>query len=682
MRSSNLKLNPIREHLFWVVLVVLLAAASYTAFSLRQPDFKPGDTDLNSYIVAKDLNPDLYSRDYFFADDNLYRFYIPWYRWLMGRLWTLTGGFKMALVSLVLVMGIIYMLGMVLLSTRLSGWVWVGLGLALLSTAYRETMGSEFWGVADMNGMLARTIYTAFSPYLFWLMFRWLSKPWLILAVVVGLSVGLAANLHPTSGVFMAGFVGLLFLLTHSRSLRGWGNLVIFLAATAIGALPIMINVFGNTGHPVPTDVSFEPFSQIVIERIKLPFRPHDFEFDLIGVTIARPLLDYLVGLYLVVSLGLVLLFFLKRQWVVERAGFIWLAGGLVVLGYGFMVALFNETLLFAIAGLYIVYRFSRPPIEASDWWSLGLLALVVLFSFVGSFVVTWIWQTFEVWGLTLLVTEQSRSARFVYMPIFFLCARAAGAWITDLQTSLDLQAGVFGWRSKPESSPSHSPSGASLALAFGLLFAIGPGILHHALDTIPGIVVGLCGLFTVVVVLAILLHTWQSSVSRGWQVGGALMVLVLISATPVGSWIADFSPVPVPMIHLGSQPEAERDDGSQALYAWAQSSTSQDALFYWCGLEYRQETHFRAKAQRSITHSWKDLVTAIYTRARLVEFYERYHRLQEACQTPQTAITMARELKADYILAPAGLPDPGLPLCFSSGRYAVYAVGEGCTAR
>jgi hypothetical protein len=666
-----------------VALAALLAATAYVAASARHPGFTPNtDKDNVMIMVAKDLNPGLYASDYVFTDDSLYRFYIPWYRWLMGRLWILTGSYETGLVWIVPIMVTIYVLGMILLLVRLSGWVWVAVGLALVSTSYREAMGSEMWGVATSDGMLARTIYAAFSPYLFWLMFRWLSSPSLRLTFVTGIVLGVAANLHPTSGLFMVGFVSVLFFLTYyGRLPDNWHHLATLLGAAAIASLPIVLSVLGRSDQPVSSEVSFEVFSQIVIERIKIPFRPHDFELDLIGVILARPLLDYLVWLYLALGIGLAGVFIVRRRWLVERAHILWLVGGLVVCLYAFMVALFNEPFFFVVAGVYVIYRFYKGSIEVMDWWILGLLALVVLFSYVGYYVVAWIWQTFEAWSLTSLLIEQSRAARYVYLPLFFLSARAARAWIPEFQTRIDLQRGLVNWRDVGRGGPSaRHLDRVDLALAFGLLYAGGAGISRQLFNTIPGILIGFLGLAVTVALMAVVFHTWRQSVSKVWQIAVILVGLGLIFFTPAGTWLGKYSPLPVPV--LGSVNRSEETNDGQELFAWARSNTSADALFYWCGLDDRAALHFRAKGQRSITHNWKDLGLAIYDRAHLVEFYERYHRLQEACQTPETAVTMARELKADYILAPAGLPDPGLPLCFSGGRYSVYAVNGTCQVK
>jgi hypothetical protein len=215
-----------------------------------------------------------------------------------------------------------------------------------------------------------------------------------------------------------------------------------------------------------------------------------------------------------------------------------------------------------------------------------------------------------------------------------------------------------------------------ALALAFGLTFAVG----RHFFHTIPGVVIGVGAFFGAVILLGYGFHVVNRLVVRPWPGVAALVILIVVFFTPVGSGVRAYSPLPVPVIGpSAAQPEGRETDSSRELYAWAQSNTPIDALFYWCHLEGRAEMYFRAKAQRSITHSWKDLGHAIYERAHLVAFYDRYRRLTDACSTRETATTMAQELKADYILTPSGLGEVGTALCFKNAEYAVYAVGGLC---
>lgn len=658
------ELKQLRQYGWWLLLFTTLAVITYTLASLQTPAIASGDLDNIQIMVNKDLHPELYPRDYVFSDDQFFRFYIPWYRSLVAYLRQLGGSFERGLIFLVPPLMATYVVGMTLLLKRVSGWFAVGLGLALVSTTYRSTMGSEMWGVAVSNEMVARTIFTALAPWLLWLMLHWLAHPTIPLSLGLGLAVGLTANVHPTSGLFMAGFCGGLFGLTHWRTKAGWLNMGLFAIVTLLGALPIAGSVVGNTGAAVANTASFETFSQIVIERIKIPFRPHDFEFDLLDVTIARPVLDYLVWIYVALSLGLLGLYLGRYLWLRERSRYVWLGGGLLVWAYAWLTALFNEPFFFMVVGGYIIYRFYRPTFEALDWWSLGFLALTVLYSFVGYYLLAWVWQRFEVWSLTTLLIEQSRAARYVYVPLFMLTGRAAAAWIPEFQYRLNLNSPV------------------PVAVASGLLLAMGGGLSKHLFETVPGVLISLLGAVGFVALIALGLSYGAKRLRYGQQVGFILLGLALIYFTPLGVYFADYSPLPVAV--YGGDYEPDDDEHLESILAisdWVKNETSLQALFFPCGLNDKLHMRFRAEGERSITHSWKDLGLATYNRAALVDFYNRYQHLSNSCNSPETLVAAANEVGADYVIGFNGWPN-GMQVCFSHKKYAVYAVGHACERR
>lgn len=115
-------------------------------------------------------------------------------------------------------------------------------------------------------------------------------------------------------------------------------------------------------------------------------------------------------------------------------------------------------------------------------------------------------------------------------------------------------------------------------------------------------------------------------------------------------------------------------------LYAWVQQYTPTDALFYGCfGPETM--TYFRRKAQRSISHNWKDLTFAVHNRAILLSAYQRFRELEAACQNFNSAIAAAHSIRADYILVSSTEAASFLSeACFVNDRYAVFSLKpQGC---
>ncbi len=105
-------------------------------------------------------------------------------------------------------------------------------------------------------------------------------------------------------------------------------------------------------------------------------------------------------------------------------------------------------------------------------------------------------------------------------------------------------------------------------------------------------------------------------------------------------------------------------------LYEWALAESDVDALFYFNSLE------FRFRAQRSITHSWKDLALAYYSRTQLVPFYKRYLFLEDMYRDSEILKRTAIEYEADYLII-EGRNNifTNLSTVYENDSYTVYKV-------
>ena len=115
---------------------------------------------------------------------------------------------------------------------------------------------------------------------------------------------------------------------------------------------------------------------------------------------------------------------------------------------------------------------------------------------------------------------------------------------------------------------------------------------------------------------------------------------------------------------------------GRMELYSWANTQTPIDALFYHDSLE------FRFRAQRSITHCWKDLGFAYYSGAKLPSFYRRIQEFASGYSDEGVLIRNATKVGADYvILEGRSRMSPDLPLAFSNSAYRVLKCCPGSRA-
>lgn len=585
---------------FVAVLVMVLAA--WTLESLLVPAVTSTDLHIVATMVTKDRDPGLYRRDNLFASDELYRLYTPFYRWLVDRVWRLAGTFEGGLVWLVPPVMAAYLGAMFALVRRVTGSGWAALAVAVLSAHYHDTMGAGVWGVGQASGMMPRVLFMPLIPLLTLFFLKLLENPTWPRAAGLGLALGLAANIHPVSGLHFLALLLAWLVVSHGRTFRGWLAAAVMGLLAVIGALPVAWNYVANTNAAVDPDLKFETFSRIVAERYPVYFFPGTFRWPLLNLELSRPVLDGLAWLCLALALAALGV----SLWAGRRpnlARWTWLVAGLAGLAYGHLMALFNSPLLFGIVAVYLVARFRQGPYTRLEQGLITLTGLVALYAFAGYYLLSYAWQTFELWGLTSLLIEYARAARFVYLPVYVLAGLAGAALLRYARQRWSLD---------------------------------GPA----------------------------------------WSSRAALLVLVGLPLVLFGPLAGDYLPLPARNLLDASgwqaQPAAPPVD--QELYDWVRQNTARDTLFYGC-FGSQTMTYFRHKAQRSISHNWKDLAYNVYNRATLLPAYRHFRSLEASCQSFAGVLDAAQRLQADYIMVPQGQAAEFLQeACFVNEKYAVFS--------
>lgn len=598
-----------------VVGVILgMVIFAWTLESMLNPAVVSTDLNIVATMVTKDRDASLYARDNLFANDELYRLYTPSYRRLVDWMWRLGGTFEAGLIWLVPPVMALYLLAMFILARRVTGNAWIALAVAVLSAHYHDTMGAGVWGVGEAAGMMPRVLFMPVIPLLTLVFLRLLDRPNWRMGAMSGLALGLAANLHPVSGLHFLLLLLAWLLLIHYRNWRGWQTAVAVGLMAIVGALPVTMNYVSNSNQAVDPALNFELFSRIVSERYPIFFFPRTFRWPLLDLQLTRPTLDVLAWFYLaMVILALGIYLWAGRRWpgLVRWA---WLGGGLISVAYAHMIVLFGSPLLFVIVALYIIYRFRQGQYSRLDRWLMTLTGLVVLYAFVGYYLLTHLWLAFEMWAITSLLIEYARAARFVYLPIYLLAGLAGVVLWEHLQPRLIGQ------------NTHRQRVGALLALGGFVLVLFGPLAPAARYLSLPG-----------------------------------------RDLVQPGSWVA--------------QPASDPVD--QELYDWVLANTERDSLFYGCfGPETM--TYFRRKAQRSITHNWKDLAYNVYNRATLLDAYQRFRQLEAGCKAFDSAVGMAHALQVNYIMVPSDRATAfSHEACFVNQKYALFTLNpEGCPSK
>jgi hypothetical protein len=137
----------------------------------------------------------------------------------------------------------------------------------------------------------------------------------------------------------------------------------------------------------------------------------------------------------------------------------------------------------------------------------------------------------------------------------------------------------------------------------------------------------------------------------------------------PLGVAVAVAWPLATVRTRLLGRKPWPHDPAATELYAWARTQTPKDALFF------HPDLAFRYYARRSITHAWKDLSAAIYTRGRLFAEWRRFREYENASWDLNVLVAVSRRDQIDFIVRTVDKPGPPLPEVFRNAKYIVYRV-------
>jgi hypothetical protein len=479
------------------------------------------------------------------------------------------------------------------------------------------------------------------------------------------------------------------------------GRLVGLLAAgglaALVGVLPVMINLVRSTARVVEsgTNPEFALFYRVMHERLltlfPLPASTLNF-FGHLVVAREQKMLLAVYGVAMLACLG----FYYGRQ---KQVGWetavnelflplLWLQ---LPLAYLLTEFRFHTLILYLL--VYTLFLVGKEA-DRWDWLLLGVMILAVNYSLLVVYLMDWLWWRFELWPLTSWVGEQMRVARFVYLPLYLFMARflahlaanfpdgwpKTGLLVTLAVlpllpvTGVAFTAAVFCTAlllQQRSQRGARYPWWLPLVMEVVALTAVA-----HTLFTIFGIdarvAVYLTAVYGVVRFMSQVMRdpTVTGRSIAGSAVGVLLLLTAMISLQPLS--LSVIQAVPQQIARIGTVELSPQRQQQLELYQWAREQTGQDTLFYTSSLE------FRFAAERSITHAWKDLGLAYYSRVHFIPFYERYYRLQAAYENEALLLEAAGEYAVDYIIVEYTKHLVlNLPVAFQNQAYTVYALGQ-----
>lgn len=215
----------------------LLVVALLLHLTGAAPDLR-GDQQWGNLLAFKHLHPDALSGDIFYGPD-YYRAFNPGFFSLQAWVARITGeDVEGALGWLAWPIGVLYVAGHYALFRHLTGnWQAAALG-ALSAMTVRHCVGGEYWGFAGVRDVLPRAVASGLTPLLLLAFLRLRGRPSF---AVYFLALGLAANLHPVSGLHLAQISAVAHLWLSRFRLRAWRDVLAGIPLFVVGALPFIV---------------------------------------------------------------------------------------------------------------------------------------------------------------------------------------------------------------------------------------------------------------------------------------------------------------------------------------------------------------------------------------------------------------------------------------------------------
>lgn len=622
-----------KKSLTAVFLIFLLLAAYYTYIGFTAPQLGNSDQVNVGVMVNKLLQPELYSTDYVFKDNSFFEFYTPTFLQTLSFLQTQTGKFEYALVLYVPVIMLGYLTGMFIFIYAITKNYLISAAIAILSSFNHHAIAGTWWGVNGIEYVMPRSLFLLFVPWLFLLLYFWLDeKNWKKMGVL-GLIVGLLTNIHPVSGFLFAQIFFPLSLIAWGISKKTFWTLCLVALLMLFGALPMLANFIKTTDQASTTaELDYESYLDVAQIRYDYSLFPYPPE----SLTIFKHPIDTqeqtaIVWVYLFLICGwlfwAIIRFHLLNKVRLSKKAYLILL--LIQLPLAYLVSGFTAHALIIFTLAYgILLTQVEEKISKWNWYFLAIMVLAISLSFVLNYFLILVLSRWEIWTAASLVVEQARIGKFIYLPLFIFTAKFLLEMHRLLPATWHRDAFVVSicWLTiAPSVYVSLIPALLCLAILFKLRRPDNANKRNY-FDYVLGSTIAVC--------------------------------VLLIVSTSLNA-------------HLKQKAEIdEMLDDNRTLYDWAQANTDIDALFYFDSLDFRFE------AERSITHCWKDLALAYYSKAELVPFFERYTVLNNAYNDPALLQQTALAYGADYLVIPKFLEySIDGPIVFNNRAYTVYIV-------
>jgi hypothetical protein len=242
----------------WRLALLLLAFVPFIAAVTWQAARAPnmGDSDMTriALMVLNRSGQAHFPGDIFMHDGIVWPGYIPVYLWLIGQGYQAVGDFTALMVGLTAVVYAVLLTGAYRLGRALRLPFVIALAFALLCGLYVTTAHALSWTGLQIESAAGRNIYLALLLWLAALALRlWQRGAGPLRWGLLGLGMGLLANLHPINGGTAVALFGLMMLAGVAARRFSLG------AALAYGALALPGLALAYTTTSAKFDVPLPP---------------------------------------------------------------------------------------------------------------------------------------------------------------------------------------------------------------------------------------------------------------------------------------------------------------------------------------------------------------------------------------------------------------------------------------
>lgn len=408
---------PNKWRLALLTLIFALFIAAVTWQAARAPYVGDSDMVRIALMVLNRYGSDNFPGDIAMQEAVWWRGYIPVYLWLIGQGYRLVGDLMALMVSLTAAVYVILLTGAYRLGRVLRLPFVIALAFALLCGLYVTTAHALSWTGLQIESAAGRNIYLALLVWLTALALRlWQRDAGLVSWGLLGLGMGLLANLHPINGGTAVAIFGLMMLAGVAAQRFSLAAVLLYGAL----ALPGLALAYASTSAKFDQPLTPEA-AQLAMQGALFPSvyfsvaRANLFIYRLPTWTPA--LIGYTLGL---VGLSVALLYRVRTHGAAKPPRW-WAAFGLVNVFGALLILLVDWLVLFG--GALWTARALRRRDDQADALAMLWLAAVGALALTGAFVLSDVLPSGASTVPSSLARALQRSGTYVYGAVALLAA-------------------------------------------------------------------------------------------------------------------------------------------------------------------------------------------------------------------------------------------------------------------